>query len=71
VIGRPSGSVLVRGGDGLRKRELGRSWGRADLPDEGLQLRVREELLEVFDALPFVVDHDEAVADPEPVVDAA
>jgi hypothetical protein len=41
-----------------------------DLPDESLQLGVAEELLELLHALPFVDDHDDPVAHPEPVVKA-
>src|SRR5919201_776852 len=64
-------SELVRRGDRLGHDDLGRFGVGADRPDEGLQVRVGHELLEVLDALPFVDDDDVAVADAEPVMQRA
>src|SRR5271166_5197425 len=64
-------SVFVWGADGLGDGDLRRSRRRSGGGDQGLQVRVGEELLEVLDALPFVHHEHEAVADREPVVDAA
>src|ERR1700746_391666 len=64
-------SVYVRGADGLGDGDLRRRRGGAGRGDQGLQIRVGEELLEVFGALPFVHHEYEAVAHGEPVVEAA
>src|SRR4249920_877318 len=71
--GRTGGEelVLVRRRDRLGDDHLRRSRGGADGADEGLQLRVGEELLELLDAVPLVDDDDEAVPDPETMVNPA
>src|ERR1051326_4806977 len=62
--------VLVGRADGLGDGDLRRLRRGAGRGHQGLQLRVGEELLEVLGGLPLVHHQDEAVADPEAVVDA-
>ena len=71
VQGRPGSQYWSGEVDRRRDGDLRRSRRGTDRPDEGLQVGVGEELLEVLDALPFVDDHDEPLADPEPVVNTA
>ena len=64
-------SVLVRRLDGRGDGDLGRGRVGTDRPDKGLKLGIREELLELLGAGPLVDDDDEAVTDPEAVMDPA
>src|SRR3954452_16850419 len=62
-------SELVRRGHCLGDSDLRRRWVSADRTNEGMQARIGEELLEVPGGFPLVHDHDEAVTDPEAMVD--
>src|SRR5215469_3660835 len=64
-------SELVRRCNALGDGDFGRSGLCSDRAYECLQLRIGKELLEVLGRFPLVVDHHEAVANAEAVVDAA
>src|SRR5689334_4579024 len=64
-------SELVGRADGLGDGDVGLPGASADRTDEGLELRVAEERHELLSGLPLVDDKDEAVADPESMVQRA